>query len=180
MSAEPDTIAAPPPPPAPAPAELNGLRGARLAARVRQALYRTPPAALADAFRRMREGGTARHLDYFSDGVVQTIRVFPCPVTILPDEVEYVHRVVRTIHDALVRLPELYLTDHFSIFDDHLPAPALGQTVGRQRHRFLISADNDHMMAVMSHSGSEGAFADEAKPADQAHHDTTGAFVTLD
>jgi hypothetical protein len=111
MSAEPDTIAAPPPLPAPAPAELNGLRGARLAARVRQALYRTPPTALADAFRRMREGGTARHLDYFSDGVVQTIRVFPCPVTILPEELEYVHRVVRTLHDALVRLPELYAAD---------------------------------------------------------------------
>lgn len=109
MSAEPEAVA--PPPPQPAPAELNGLRGARLAARVRQALYRTPPAALADAFRRMREGGTARHLDYFSDGVVQTIRVFPCPVTILPEELEYVHRVVRTLHDALVRLPDLYLAD---------------------------------------------------------------------
>ncbi|HET8835734.1 MAG TPA: hypothetical protein VFN08_13475 [Gemmatimonadales bacterium] len=111
MSAEPETLAAPPASPAPAPAEVQGLRGARLAARVRQALYRTPPAALAEGFRRMREGGTARHLDYFSDGVVQTIRVFPCPITILPDEIEYVHRVVRTIHDALVRLPELYLAD---------------------------------------------------------------------
>jgi hypothetical protein len=110
MSAEPETIAAPPSP-SPALSELNGLRGASLAARVRQALYRTPPAALADAFRRMREGGTTRHLDYFSDGLVQTIRVFPCPLTILPDQIEYVHRVVRTLHDALVRLPELYLAD---------------------------------------------------------------------
>jgi len=109
MSAEPETVAAPPA--QPAPAELNGLRGARLAARVRQALYRTPPAALAEAFRRMREGATARHLDYFSDGVVQTIRVFPCPITILPEEIEYVHRVVRTLHDALLRLPELYSAD---------------------------------------------------------------------
>jgi hypothetical protein len=95
----------------PAPAEVSGLHGARLAARVRQALYRTPPADLADAFRRMREGATARHLDYFMDGAVQSIRVFPCPVTLLPEEVEYVHRVVRTLHDALVRLPDLYLTD---------------------------------------------------------------------
>ena len=81
MSAEPETVT---PATQPAPAELNGLRGARLAARVRQALYRTPPARLADAFRRMREGATARHLDYFMDGVVQTIRVFPCPITVLP------------------------------------------------------------------------------------------------
>jgi hypothetical protein len=115
MSAEPDTLAAPPDQPAPAltpaPAELNGLRGARMAARVRQALYRSPPADLAEAFRRMREGATARHLDYFMDGVVQTIRVFPCPITILPDEVAYVHQVVRTLHEALVRLPELYTAD---------------------------------------------------------------------
>jgi hypothetical protein len=59
----------------------------------------------------MREGATVRHLDYFSDGAVQTIRVFPCPITVLPDEVDYVHRVVRTLHDALARLPDLYLAD---------------------------------------------------------------------
>jgi hypothetical protein len=95
----------------PAPAEVSGLRGASLAARVRQALYRTPPDALAEAFRRMREGATARHLDYFMDGAVQTIRVFPCPITLLPEEAEYVHQVVRTLHGALVRLPDLYLAD---------------------------------------------------------------------
>ena len=59
----------------------------------------------------MREGATARHLDYFMDGAVQTIRVFPCPITLLPEEVDYVHRVVRTLHDAMVRLPDLYLAD---------------------------------------------------------------------
>jgi hypothetical protein len=92
-------------------ADLDDLQSARLAARVRQALYRAAPAALADAFRRMRDGAVARHLDYFSDGVVQTIRVFPCPLTLLPDQALYVHQVVRTLHDALVRMPELYLTD---------------------------------------------------------------------
>ena len=109
MSAEPETVAAPEV--QPAPAEVNGLRGARLAARVRQALYRTPPAALADAFGRMREGATARHLDYFMDGVVQTIRVFPCPITLLQEELDYVHQVVRTLHDVMVRLPDLYAAD---------------------------------------------------------------------
>jgi hypothetical protein len=109
MSTEPETVTAPPV--EPAPAERFGLQGARLAARVRQALYRTPPAELAEAFRRMREGATVRHLDYFMDGAVQTIRVFPCPITVLPEEVDYVHRVVRTLHDALVRLPDLYAAD---------------------------------------------------------------------
>src|SRR5262245_18430582 len=106
--AEPDTA---PPSAEPVSAEVLGLRAASPAARVRQALYRTPPAELAEAFRRMREGATVRHLDYFMDGAVQTIRVFPCPITLLPEEVEYVHRVVRTLHDAMVRLPDLYLTD---------------------------------------------------------------------
>jgi hypothetical protein len=93
------------------PAQAGGLASARLAARVRQALYRAPPTALAEAFRGMREGGAARHLDYFMDGAVQTIRVFPCPITLLPEQAAYVHRVVRTLHDALTRLPELYLSD---------------------------------------------------------------------
>jgi hypothetical protein len=102
-----------PPPGAvePAPAEVLGLRGARLAARVRQALYRVQPAELADAFRRMRDGAIARHMDYFMDGTVHTIRVFPCPITLLAEQVGYVHRVVRTLHDALLRMPELYLAD---------------------------------------------------------------------
>jgi hypothetical protein len=94
-----------------APAEVLGLRGSRLAARVRQALYRVPADDLAEARRRMREGSVARHLDYFMDGKVETIRVFPCPITLLPEQLGYVHRVVRNLHDALVRMPELYLAD---------------------------------------------------------------------
>src|SRR2546426_3311756 len=95
----------------PAPAEVLGLRGAHLAARVRQALYHVPVAELARAFQRMRDGAIARHMDYFMDGTVHTIRVFPCPITLLPEQVEYVHRVVRTLHDALLRMPELYFAD---------------------------------------------------------------------
>ena len=102
---------APAPPLEPGPAEVLGLHGARLAARVRQALYHLPPDDLARAFQRMREGAIARHMDYFMDGTVHTIRVFPCPITLLPEQAEYVHRVVRTLHDALVRMPELYLAD---------------------------------------------------------------------
>src|SRR5580765_464658 len=101
----------PPPSVEPGPAEVLGLRGARLAARVRQALYRLPVDDLAAAFQRMREGARARHMDYFMDGAVQTIRVFPCPITLLQEEVGYVHRVVRTLHEALVRMPDLYLAD---------------------------------------------------------------------
>jgi hypothetical protein len=70
-----------------------------------------PVDELARAFQRMRDGAVARHMDYFMDGTVHTIRVFPCPITLLAEEIGYVHRVVRTLHDALVRMPELYLAD---------------------------------------------------------------------
>jgi len=79
----------PPPSTEPSPAETSGLRGARLAARVRQALYHLPAAELAAAHERMRQGAIERHMDYFHDGRVETIRVLPCPITLLPEQVAY-------------------------------------------------------------------------------------------
>jgi hypothetical protein len=78
---------------------------------VRQALYRVPGAELARAFEAIRAGSVARHMDYFFEGRVETIRVLPCPITILPEQHEYLHHVVRTLHRALLRIPELYLAD---------------------------------------------------------------------
>jgi hypothetical protein len=91
--------------------EAEGLRRTRLAARVRQALYHVPGAELARAHERMREASLARHLDYFMDGEVNTIRVLPLPITILPEQVEYLHGIVDTLHRALLRMPDLYLCD---------------------------------------------------------------------
>jgi hypothetical protein len=93
------------------PAEASGLRGARLAARVRQALYNLPATELAAAHERMREGAVERHMDYFHDGRVETIRVLPCPITLLPEQLVYLHSVARTLHRGLLRLPELYFGD---------------------------------------------------------------------
>jgi hypothetical protein len=95
----------------PSVAETQGLHGHRLAARVRQALYHVPAKKLARAYERMRTGSVERHLDYFYEGKVETIRVLPCPITMLPDELDYLHQVTRTLHQALLRLPELYLSD---------------------------------------------------------------------
>ena len=100
-----------PPLPELSPAETAGLRGARLAARVRQALYHLPPAELAAAHERMRQGAIERHMDYFTDGRVETIRVLPCPITLLPEQLVYLHSVTRTLHHALLRMPELYFSD---------------------------------------------------------------------
>jgi hypothetical protein len=95
----------------PTPVETSGLRGARLTARVRQALYQLPAAQLAAAHERMREAGARRHLDYFHDGRVEPIRVLPCPITLLAEQLVYLHSVARTLHYALLRMPELYLHD---------------------------------------------------------------------
>jgi hypothetical protein len=97
--------------PAPSHAETIGLHAPRLAARVRQALYAVPADRLARAYAEMRTGSLSRHLDYFFDGRVETIRVFPCPIPILPEQYQYLHHVVRTLHGALLRLPDLYLSD---------------------------------------------------------------------
>ncbi len=91
--------------------EAEGLRRTRLAARLRQALYHVPADELARAHERMREASLERHLDYFMDGQVHTIRVLPLPITILPEQLEYLHTIVRTLHQALLRMPELYLCD---------------------------------------------------------------------
>ena len=100
-----------PRPSQPTPVETSGLHGARLAARVRQALYHLSASELAATHERMREAGATRHLEYFHDGRVEPIRVLPCPITLLPEQQVYLHSVARTLHHALLRLPELYLGD---------------------------------------------------------------------
>jgi hypothetical protein len=95
----------------PSPAETSGLRGARLAARVRQALYHLPAAELAAAHEHMRQGAIERHMDYFMDGRMETIRVLPCPITLLREQLVYLHSITRTLHYALLRMPELYFGD---------------------------------------------------------------------
>lgn len=93
------------------PAEAAGLAGLRLAAHVRQALYRIPASRLAEAHRRMQQKSLERRVAYFREGEADTIRILPCPIAVLPDEVEYLHFVCRTLQGALARLPDLYLTD---------------------------------------------------------------------
>jgi hypothetical protein len=97
--------------PEPSAVETMGLQGPRLAARVRQALYHVPAPELAHAHARIRDGSVARNLDYFHDGARETIRVLPCPIAMLPEEIAYLHGVTRTLHQALLRIPELYLND---------------------------------------------------------------------
>lgn len=93
------------------PAEELGLSGLRLASRVRKAFYKIPEARLLEMMQRIREEAFRRHLIYLRDGELDTIRVLPCPITVLPDQLAYIHFVSLTISNALKRLPELYMQD---------------------------------------------------------------------
>jgi hypothetical protein len=93
------------------PAEEHGLSGLALASRVYHALYGLGEAQIAGLIRQLHEGASERHMIYLHDGAMETIRVLPCPITILPDQLEYVKHVTLTIQGALKRFPDLYLHD---------------------------------------------------------------------
>jgi hypothetical protein len=92
-------------------AEEQGLAGLAVASRVQHALYRLPPAALAGLIERLRAGALAHHVIYLHEGTLEPIRILPAPITVLPDQVAYVHHVTFTVQEALKRLPSLYLHD---------------------------------------------------------------------
>jgi hypothetical protein len=98
------------------PAEELGLAGASLAGRVRKAFYTIPEDRLVGMIARIREESFRRHLIYLRDGNPDAIRVLPCPITALPEQLAYVHHVTLTIHNALKRLPDLYMQD-FAVRD---------------------------------------------------------------
>jgi hypothetical protein len=93
------------------PAEELGLSGHSLASRVRKAFYKIPEPKLLELIERIREEARRRHLIYLRDGEWDTIRVMACPITVLPNQLAYIHFVALTILNALKRLPELYIQD---------------------------------------------------------------------
>ena len=93
------------------PAEELGLSGLALASRVRMAFEKIPETQLVDLLGRLRDEASRRHLIYLRDGQLETIPVFACPMTVLPDQVSYIHFVTQTIQNALKRLPDLYQQD---------------------------------------------------------------------
>jgi hypothetical protein len=93
------------------PAEEQGLAGLALASRVQHALYRLAPAELEGLIDRLRTGARERHVVYHHDGEIEPIRILPAPITVLPDQLAYLHHVTLTVLNALKRLPSLYLHD---------------------------------------------------------------------
>lgn len=93
------------------PAEELGLSGLSLAGRVRKAFYRLPEPEVVALTERMRQEAFRRHLIYLRDGTEDAVHILPCPLTVLPDQIAYIHFVSLTIQNALKRLPDLYLQD---------------------------------------------------------------------
>src|SRR5262245_52868287 len=98
------------------PAEELGLSGLSLASRVRKAFNKIPELELLQLLQRIRDESFRRHLVYLRDGEVDTIHVMPCPLTVLPDQLSYIHFVTVTVQNALKRLPDLYVQD-FAVRD---------------------------------------------------------------
>lgn len=82
--------------------------GQRLATLVQNALDRVPERELVELMRAIRQTATDRHLAYQRDGVTETIRLLPCPLTMRQDQLGYTHYVSQTIVNAIKRLPDMY------------------------------------------------------------------------
>lgn len=93
------------------PAEELGLAGMNVASRVRGAFHKIPEESLAGMIEQIRLDSLGRHVVYLRDGTPEPINVMACPLTVLPDQVAYIHYVTLTIHNALKRLVELYMQD---------------------------------------------------------------------
>src|SRR5229473_4249710 len=93
------------------PAEELGLGGLSLASRVCEIFYKIPPPHLVALLQRIGSESFRRHIVYVRDGKLETTPVLARPITVLPDQLAYLHVVSLTILNALKRLPELYLED---------------------------------------------------------------------
>ena len=93
------------------PAEEVGLMGQRLATRVQQALDAIPADEMVALMRAVRDTATRRHLVYQHEGVTETVRLLPCPITLRPDQLAYTNYVSLTVVNAIKRLPDLYFAD---------------------------------------------------------------------
>ena len=93
------------------PAEELGLAGMNVASRVRGAFHKIDDITLATMLEQIRDQCVQTHVVYLRDGKADAINVMACPLTVLPDQVAYIHWVTHTIHNALKRLVELYMQD---------------------------------------------------------------------
>jgi hypothetical protein len=93
------------------PAEAIGLSDRALDAFVQAALARISPRALKRLSGSLHREAERGRLTYLRDGEPETVRVFPYPIVVVPDQVRYVHAVTLSVQNALKRLVEFYSGD---------------------------------------------------------------------
>ena len=93
------------------PAEHLGLTARQLDARLASVLARLAPARAAALFEGLQREAARRDLTYLRDGHPETVTVWPLPLVILPEQLQYVHSVASTVQGALKRLLDLYVGD---------------------------------------------------------------------
>ena len=135
------------------PVKETGLAGARLAARVQQAMHAIPEAELRVLLGEIDRRARAEHLVYLRDEIEETIRVLATPITALPDQLAYVRAVALALHGALKQLPELYFTDPDVQAILALPAlrardPQLELESGQDIRALLMQDLLDHLEAT--------------------------------
>jgi hypothetical protein len=92
-------------------AEELGLSGLALSSRVQRALYGLPEPELLQLIERLRQGAIERHVIYLHDGTIDPVRILPCPITVVPDQLAYIHHITLSVQNALKRLAPLYFSD---------------------------------------------------------------------
>ena len=93
------------------PAEAIGLSDRALDALVQAALARISPRALKRLGAALHAEAERGRLTYLRDGEPETVRVFPYPIVVVPDQVRYVHAVTLAVQNALKRTIEFYRGD---------------------------------------------------------------------
>jgi hypothetical protein len=93
------------------PSEAVGLAGQRLASRIQKAIDSIPPDEMRELLRSIHALATERHLAYDRNGKTETIRLFACPITLRQDQLAYLHYLSQTVHNAIKKLPDLYLSN---------------------------------------------------------------------
>ena len=93
------------------PAEEVGLASRRVGARLRAALLAVTPERMRDLLHGIQEDARAAMLLYLEDGRAREVRVLPAPLTLLPEQLRYLHAAALTLHEASRRLLALWLAD---------------------------------------------------------------------
>lgn len=93
------------------PSEEVGLAALRLAGSVRAAIQKLPEPRLRAVLESIAQRAQAEHLWYLHEGRPDTVRLLGRPLTVVPDQLGYVHSVAQTLHRALKHLPNAYFSD---------------------------------------------------------------------